>query len=77
MAKDELKVNDLPRHQLKFSALNTGKLGAIMEVSYNGAFEIDEQGKFLYANPAFLGTFGLESADVKGFNFYEVVSSPG
>jgi response regulator RpfG family c-di-GMP phosphodiesterase len=75
MDKPDLKVNDL-LDTIEVLCAEYGKLGAIMEVCYNGAFEIDETGKFLFTNPSFLNTFALDTADKDKFNFFEVVSSP-
>jgi PAS domain S-box-containing protein len=75
MAKNEMKVDDL-LDTIEILCAEYGKLGAIMEASYNGAFEIDEQGKFLYTNPSFTNTFALDGNPQEGWNFFEVVSSP-
>ena len=75
MVKGELKVDNL-LDTIEILCAEYGKLGAIMEVSYNGAFEIDEEGKFLYTNPAFLHTFFLEGDPKDGRNFFDIVSSP-
>ncbi|MBN2353590.1 MAG: HD domain-containing protein [Spirochaetales bacterium] len=75
MAEKDLKVNDL-LDTIEILCAEYGKLGAIMEVCYNGAFEIDEEGKFLFTNPAFLKTFLLESSETNKVNFFEIVSSP-
>ena len=52
-----------------------GKLSALMEVSYNGAFEIDETGNLLYVNPAFKRTFDLSPDEDGQLNFFKVVAS--
>jgi PAS domain S-box-containing protein len=75
MPKKELQVNDL-LDTIEILCAEYGKLGAIMEVCYNGAFEIDEAGKFLFTNPSFLNTFALESSKKENFNFFAIVSSP-
>ncbi len=75
MAKKDLKVNDL-LDTIEILCAQYGKLGAIMEVCYNGAFEIDEKGTFLFTNPSFLKTFALENSDADKTNFFEIISSP-
>src|SRR4030042_5312552 len=75
MAKNELKIDSL-LDTIEILCAEHGKLGAIMEVSHNGAFEIDEEGKFLYTNPAFTNIFVLEGDPKNGRNFFEIVSSP-
>jgi PAS domain S-box-containing protein len=74
MVKKEMQVDDL-LNTIEILCTEYGKLGAIMEVSYNGAFEIDERGQILYANPAFDNTFALEDNPKEGRNFFGIISS--
>src|SRR3972149_1314590 len=69
-----MKTDDL-LSTIEILCAEYGKLGAIIESSYNGVFEIDEQGNFLSTNSAFLRIFDIDGEAVRGLNFFHVVSS--
>jgi len=69
-----LKTDDL-LSTIEILCAEYGKLGAIIDASYNGVFEIDERGKFLSVNPAFLATFGLEEGGTDKVSFFSLIKS--
>jgi len=53
-----------------------GKLNAIVEASFDGIFEINDQADFTFVNPIFCKMFGMEYESYKDYNFITVIHSP-
>jgi response regulator RpfG family c-di-GMP phosphodiesterase len=52
-----------------------GKLNAIVEASFDGIFEINNQANFTFVNPIFCGMFHMEYQNFKEYNLLKVIGS--
>jgi len=69
-----VKIDDL-LSTIEVLCAEHGKLNSIVESSFDGIFEIEENGDFSFVNPAFCRLFEMNYAVYRNYNFFDVVVS--